>query len=452
MWLAVFTACLTLLLSEGAITGSDGRSMYEVGKSVVERGSIDVDQGFGFIGRGGLYYGKAGFGLSVVAAAAYAAARPIARHTRFADLIEQAAVASTMPIICALLAAALYLLSRRLEASPPAATLAAAGAVGGTLLLPYSKEFFTEPFAALCVTLSIERAIARRPGSAGVALAMAALTRGQLLAFVPVLAWVTWKQDGWSGVKRLSASVALGVAAVLAYNVARFGDPIELGYRDERFSTPFITGATGLLFHPHKSLLLFAPIVVVFPFTLARLYSRARHAFWLIFGNLAITFALAACWYTWQGGWSWGPRLLLVGMIPAVASAGPWCDGSRRRRNAVAALFVLGAIVSAPAMIVRTTAQQLDDPLPSVGPSVVRQYQLIVPTAAYTIRHLFEFKRGMNREYLSLWQVNVARVMGPRGVWLALFLSIGLLAATGLSANALRRALERDHADQLTII
>ena len=50
----------------------------------------------------------------------------------------------------------------------------------------------------------------------------------------------------------------------------------------------------------------------------------------------AITFATAALWFAWHGGWSWGPRLLLPGLVPAIAAIGPWI--SMRSRQRVAAL------------------------------------------------------------------------------------------------------------------
>jgi hypothetical protein len=442
VWLAILAACATLAVSEGAITGSDGRGMYEVGKSFVEHGRLSVDPSFGVQGRQGLYYSKYGPGLPAVAAVAIAAVRPVARHTRFPDLVEQASAASTMPIICGLLVAAIYLLSRRLGGGPGPAALTALGAVAGTLLLPYSKEFFSEPLTALFLTVSIERAIARRHTAAGLAAAAAALTRPQAFAFVPLLAWVVWKEDRWLGLRSMVAPLALGVAATCGYNVVRFGNPLEFGYRAEKFSTPFFTGAAGLLFTADKSIFLFAPIVILFPQALTRLFAKAPSAFWLICGNLALTFVIAASWKSWSGGWNWGPRLLIVGITPAIAAVGAWCDGSRRRRNCAAALFLLGSLVSAPAMIVSTRAQQLDDPPPVVGPSVFRQYQLIAPTAASSVRHLYEYNVGMNRQYINLWQVSAARVMGRKGLLLAVLVSAGLLVLIGISVRSLRRIFE----------
>src|SRR5207245_1407035 len=197
-----------------------------------------------------LYYSRYGLGLSLVAAVAYAAVRPVARYAPIPDLVEQAAAASMIPMIYGLLVGALYLLSRRLGASPRLAALAALGAVGGTFVLAYSKEFFSEPLTALCLTVSIEQAIAGYSVEAGFAAAGAGLTRPQAFAFAPFLLWSVWRQGGWPGLRRVSVPVALGVIAACGYNLARFGGPLEFGYEAEGFSTPVLKGTAGLLLDP----------------------------------------------------------------------------------------------------------------------------------------------------------------------------------------------------------
>ena len=58
-----------------------------------------------------------------------------------------------MAVVIGALAVALYLLGRRLGARIPAATLVGMGAVAGTFALPYGKEFFAEPLAALALVV-----------------------------------------------------------------------------------------------------------------------------------------------------------------------------------------------------------------------------------------------------------------------------------------------------------
>jgi hypothetical protein len=222
--------------------------------------------------------------------------------------------------------------------------------------------------------------------------------------------------------------MAPGVVATFAYNVARFGDPLAFGYQDVGFTTPYLTGARGLLFEPSKSLLLFAPIVVVLPFALRQVWRRDASAFWLLTANFAITFAVTAMWFAWHGGWSWGPRLLLPGVLPALAAIGPWLS-DRRRERVAAVLFGLGFVVSVPALIVSPRAQTLEVPAPPpethfldtqplYSPSVIRQYELVPTKVAYSIAHPYEERPdGLNHlRTLSLWQIGAMRVLGSGGL------------------------------------
>jgi hypothetical protein len=231
------------------------------------------------------------------------------------------------------------------------------------------------------------------------------------------------------------------MAATLAYNVVRFGDPLQFGYGDVGFTTPFWNGTVGLLFHPTKSLLLFAPISFVLPFALWHLWRLRPWAFLLIAGNFVVTFATAAMWFAWHGGWSWGPRLLIPGLIPAIAAVGPWLDRPSRQRI-VALLLLSGFIVSFPALIVSTQTQQRELPpisqaelwrghymptQPLRSPSPLRQAQLVIPTARYSYEHAYDRQTdGRNYlRYFSLWQLGATRVLGRAGL-------IAGLAATAL--------------------
>src|SRR5262245_48126964 len=188
LWLCTFVTCVTLFFSQGAITdGSDGRSMYEVAKSVVERESLAIDARYGFAGRDGRYYAYHGPGLPLVTILPYAMTRSLVRLGSFGDGVTEGVVASLVPLITGLLAAVLYRLSRRLGADAPNALIVALGTVLGTYLLAFSKEFFSEPLAALCLVLAVERAVGKRPIAAGFAAGAAALTRQQYFAVFPIL-------------------------------------------------------------------------------------------------------------------------------------------------------------------------------------------------------------------------------------------------------------------------
>lgn len=448
LWLFVLMAASFSIVQGGDITGYDGQTVFEVTRSIVERKTLAISEEFNTLrGLDGRHYSRYGFGLSAVAIVPYIAVRPIAFASDHPDQILEAAASFVMAFISAALVVSLYVLARRLGAAVGAAVLVAVGAVAGTFVLPYVKEFFSEPLAALCLTAAIERLLARRPLAAGFALGAAVLVRPQSLLFVPVLGFVAWWEAGATDALRAAAGAVPGIVGTFAYNVARFGSPLRFGYEDQGFTTPLWMGSTGLLFHPSKSLLLFAPITFLVPFALWRLWRTSPPAFVLIAGNFLVLFATAATWFAWYGGWCWGPRLLIPGLMPAIAAIGPWLDRRFRRRIALS-LFVVGFALSFAGAIVPTQAQQLEVRrvsrealyMPEHSPSPWRQLQLIPAVARYSIKHRYErLDDGRNYlRYLSLWQIGATRVLKRTGLFVSLIVTSLLLIVSLISARKVR--------------
>jgi hypothetical protein len=163
-------------------------------------------------------------------------------------------------------------------------------------------------------------------------------------------------------------------------------------------------------------------------------------------------------WFAWHGGWCWGPRLIIPGLVPAIAALGPWLVGSHRRR-AAALLFVLGFAISLPAVIVSTQAQQLGAPRvpaavlraghflptqPLASPSPWRQLQLVGPIARYSLEHRYKGRDdGRNYlRYLSLWQLGLTRRLQYTGLLASLIGTAALLFLGVISGGRVRAALQ----------
>jgi hypothetical protein len=454
VWLFIGLSAAFLIVQEGAVTGYDGATMVGVTESLVERGTVAVSPEFNTMpGRGGLEYSRYGLGLSLLAVPPYFLATTIPVPAGAADKVAEGAVSLSMAFVAAALAVALYLLARRLRSRVGPALLVAVGAVVGTFALPYSKEFFSEPLTALCLVVAIERLLAGRPLISGLAMGAA------------VVVLVAWRRGGLPAAVRASVGMVPGAVLVLGYNMARFGNPLTSGYEDVGFTTPVLTGVAGLLFNPLKSVLVFAPLVVLLPFALRRLWRDDRAAFVLLMANLGITFVVTATWFAWHGGWSWGPRLLLPGVLPAFAAIGPWLVTTRRVRTA-AVLAAAGLVVSFPALIVPTQAQQLETPpvppdthfldtQPLASPSAMRQWELVVPTARYSLEHVYEGgDDGRNYlRYLSVWQLGASRFFGKPGLVAALTVTAVLAAVAGWALFRLTRTarlISAQEADPIT--
>jgi hypothetical protein len=451
LWLFVLTGGFFLIFQQGVVTGYDGGTMYEVTRSIVDRGTFAISGEWNTLpGPDGRDYGRYGLGLSLLATVPYVLTRPLTEATGN-DLISSASVASLNPLISAALIVALYRLSRRLGGAVGPSMIVAIGGVAGTFMLPYSKDFFSEPLTALFIVLAIERALAWRPGTAGAALGLGVLTRPQTMLMAPVLVSVVWRRDGWTMALRAMIGLLPGVLLALAYNVVRFGDPLSFGYQDVGFTTPFLVGARGLLFEPTKSVLLFAPVIVLVPSALWDLWRRDRSAFFLITSNLMITFVLTATWFSWHGGWSWGPRLLLPGLIPCFAAIGPWLSTTRRVRMTLV-LLALGALVSLPAFIVSPEAIAAPTPPPEThffdtqplaSPSVLDQFRRVPSAVRYSIQHPYEDRQdGLNRlRTLSLWQLGTMRALGRAGLYASVAGTVLLLGVCLFAAGRLRQAV-----------
>jgi len=404
----------------------------------------------GVAGHDGLYYSKYGLALPLLSLVPVLLVQPLGAVFGRVDLLEGAAAASLMPLVAGALAAAVFALGRRLGAPRPAAALVGAGAVLGTYVLPYGRDFFTEPLVALGVVVMVERALAGREAQAGAALAFAILARPQSAAFAPLLLAYLALRDGGGRVRiapavRALPPLAVAVAVTLAYNLYRFHDALQFGYRppaDPGFTTPLPEGTAGLLFSPEKSVLLFAPAVVLVPLAVVALWRGRRAVVALVLAICAVAWVLAATWWSWQGGWSWGPRLILPAVVLALALLAPWIDASSGRLRAAAALFALGFALSFSAVLVPPGMQQLERPHDD-GPQLVRQYTALPQLTRRSLQAArSQAARGDDyRRYLAFWQAGITRQFGPWGLLPAAVGTLLLLAALIAVALPLRAAV-----------
>jgi hypothetical protein len=437
--LAGAVALFLLLVGQAQVTVLDGSSMLAVAQSIVHHGSLSVPPALGVPGDDGLFYSKYGLLLPLLSVLPVALMQPVGAVTGRLDLLEAAAAASLMPLIAGALVAALFALGRRLGAPRRAAALVAAGTVLGTYILPYGRDFFTEPLVALGVVAMVERALAGREAQAGAWLAFAVLARPQSAAFAPLLAAFLVAQrgalnrDAVRAVARTAPPLLVAAVVTIAYNLVRFGDALEFGYdppADPGFTTPLLEGARGLLLSPEKSIVLFAPAVVLVPFALLALWRRRRPIAVLLVAIFAASFVLAATWWSWMGGWSWGPRLVIPGVAVLLVALGPWIGEHALRMRLAAALFALGFVLSLAAVIAPAGAQLIGRHPGTDGPQIVRQVTLL-PQLARNSRHAIGDRGARDADYrrfLAPWQANVLRKLGTVG-WPLALLGSGVLLA-----------------------
>ena len=109
--------------------------------------------------------------------------------------------------------------------------------------------FFAQAMAFPLVSLAIHEAISERLFSAGLALAAALLCRQMSIFYTPILFMLalrpempllTIDRDRLARAFRLGVPLLAGLASYLAYNVWRFGNPLDTGYSSINFPPGFI--------------------------------------------------------------------------------------------------------------------------------------------------------------------------------------------------------------------
>jgi hypothetical protein len=252
--------------------------------------------------------------------------------------------------------------ARRLGFGVPATYVASLSFAFGSFAWPYISYDFSEPLQAFCLTVAFW-ALLHVPGESasprswlmlsGGSLGFGVLTKVTLLVTVPIFALYLWLRTRDVPGQRLRMQrdfwgpVLLCGVALATLNWIRFHAVLEFGYGSEarQFTTPLGTGLYGLLLSVNKGLIFYAPITLLLPLGLGHLYGRRRNEF-IFVSSLAVCVVIPiAKWWSWEGGVSWGPRLLYpILPILVLASAYPSAHRKWVRYGSVAALLAGAAV------------------------------------------------------------------------------------------------------------
>ncbi|HEV3328766.1 MAG TPA: hypothetical protein VGZ33_05165 [Acidimicrobiales bacterium] len=427
--------------------------MLAVAHALVAHGSLAIPHSMeGQLGANGhSYYGIHGIAQSVIALPAIAVALLLGHLVHHEAALESLLAASMMPLLGGLIAVEVYRISRRIGGSARWSAVVAFGAIWCTYLFPYvDKLFFSEPLACLSLLWAIDALLSDRIGWASLALGVAILTRFECVLVVPAFCLVEYLRCRGLLTERARlirvVSIALGsvlaVSLTALYNAYRFGGVASTGYPKGQYlslrSVP--TAVFGLLFSSHKSMFVFAPILLVVPWALVRLRAGGaieHHAFWLLTTNFAAAFIANVMWSGWTGDWAWGPRLLLPGVVPLFCAVG--CLGRHVERVIVSIALGVGALVSASTLVVSTQYQQL---VGARSPAVWPQYQGLPNVLRYTAHHFEKSGQapgsGASRHFVLMWQIGIVRELGDKGIPIALVGTLLLVVLALLALNQLR--------------
>ncbi len=360
----LLVAGLSTLLTSGNIRSADYVSAFSVARNLVADQKVAATPVKGFedwavtAGADGNPYTRYGLGHSLLGLPGVAIGRLMGLapgpvdgafnlpRVRFYPLEQRQEVLDSLgallvnAMVVGALAAALLALAMAVGMARREATLAALLGSLGSPLFFQASDFTAEPASALAIVLAC--LALSRPGTgrcllAGLAVGATVILKvahGILLVPAALAVAVTVLDVAPGGrirtlICRLAAFGAGAVpfvAAVALYNVARFGTPFETGYGQfaTAFTGRFIEGALGQWFSPGRGVAWYFPAAIAAIFAVPRLARISRPIATMAFGSLAILWLLYSPWFAWDGGWTYGPRLLSPALavlaIPAVAA------------------------------------------------------------------------------------------------------------------------------------
>ncbi len=336
-------------LSPG-IYSVDGSAMLAVADSLVTHHNVDVPPGLGIPGKNGLTYSIL-YPLQSVLAVPVVAVAVIASGVLHLPVhyVESLSVTILPALYTALTVALVYLLAISLESTDAGAWLAAVTYGFGTIALAYTRDFYADPLLALLMAMGLLLAFTQSPSwmiFSVTALAVLAKPTGIILG--PLLSlYLFWKTRRFWLSLLPGLGTALGLAIYSTYNSYRFGNFRTFG-APWAFSIRFVPeGLAGLLISPGEGLIWFCPCIVLSVFGLSQIEMRRLEA-WTIAALLAASLLLHSLWASWNGGWSWGPRLLLPILPGLVALTGVLRNGWRKL---LVLSGILGFLLTAPNLV-----------------------------------------------------------------------------------------------------
>ena len=325
--LFLFFFSVYVLTGQGSIQSADGKIMFLLTQAMVENQSVSFSEIVSLSDTPGPQYSKYGLGISVLAIPFYLFGKLLSFLLGIeASLATQFTVSMINAMLTALSCLMVFrIATERFEFTLRIGLFLALGFGLSTIAWYYSEDFMSEPATTFFLLSAVYWVTGKDRATrdllwAGTFLALAVSCRLAALVVIPgfiFYQWMVWAESAEKDIKQLVMDLlrpAIPVVAVLMlimiYNYLRFGGPLETGY--EKISGRFLLGFFGILFSPGKSLFLFNPLTL-FGCLAFMFFLREQRKTALLFGWLVVShLVLFSFWHSWQGGMSWGPRLMLV--------------------------------------------------------------------------------------------------------------------------------------------
>jgi hypothetical protein len=200
--------------------------------------------------------------------------------------------------------------------------------VAASMFPNHLADYYSEVFTAACIAVGGAALAVDRTGLGWTSLVLGVVnTPAAMVGLALVAARETWNRRR---LRHLAPVLAAALPIVLEAWIRR-GSPFVTGYEGNAgvptvltysgrpgFSYPLFFGLLSLMFSFGKGLVFFAPGLVLPmradpPHARQPLYECYR-TWMLMLAGLTLVYAK---WWSWYGGWFWGPRFLLFASFPA---------------------------------------------------------------------------------------------------------------------------------------
>jgi hypothetical protein len=492
----ILAICLVVYIfsAKGYTEASDTFFSLETAQSIVNHGRLDIPpeehpvegSEYTLEGPDGRSYSKYGIGLPIYYIPWVAASNVLSTFTHSSPTELAGFLISFASIPFALLTLVLFARLLKLFGVNREYICLLSLALGlGTLRWRYAVYDFSEGMQMALLLLAVYGVVRATPKSVvggGAGFAALILVKLVYLALFPLFpAYLMMRRletQSWIRVAALFTLPVIFSGSLLALlNTVRFGNPLESGYGSQaHMFIPFqmLHTVPQLLGSLDKGLFIYCPVLVL-GIPGWREFALKRRAEAVLCGGLLMgNLVLAAAWYSWQGGWSAGPRLLVPAIPLWLLPAAFWLQRrqSRARVWAAAALTMVSIMVQIPVVLVKdqevhqikekmlTAEEQRAAPPEYVTSCILLWHKLTVRNEIYRTSelhiagdHQLDLTRRHTMIGLNVWTEHVARQLKkPALRWLplvALFLigylalKIGIVVRGTIRAQGPRTAIPR---------
>ena len=325
LYLFLFFFLIYILTAGGHLYSLDGEKLFLVTKAMVEEGSFRIEDG---------NFSPYGLGPSFFAIPFYFAGKVVSSFVKAMEPIEitRGTCSILNSFVTALTCVVLFNLLRAFSISFRTTFLTAVLYGFGSLAWPYSKYFFPQALAGLCLLGGVSSLIQFNLKEdrtwvykAGFCAGLLIFTRFEGILFLPLGAG--YILAGRQSAKAMQGKKFLNLITFsifpfifilfsLIYNYIKTGVYLNPGgsyCNVSDFSTPLLIGLYGNILSPGKGLVFYMPVILLSIAGL-RFFRYKREAVFI--SLIAFVYLLFySKWWDWSGDWAWGPRLVVM-LVP----------------------------------------------------------------------------------------------------------------------------------------